>query len=172
MNTEMSAVLSQLARSDPKNIHLYRFIGGVLYALGEYDHLATMETKQAQSDQFYSDELQSLLKDSDSPPLNWLRGFFYNAAVLRLDAAWERSLRVLLDGTTKGDLRELYNKLRNKEQFLHLPEYDKAPCKLVREEVNDLKHQVAGPSEDMRERPEVVKDGLKQLLDLLQVSAR
>jgi hypothetical protein len=140
-----------------------------MYALEEYDRLATAAPKQTQTDSFYSNELKQLLsaiQDGEAPPPNWLRGFFYNAAVMRLDAAWERSLRVILKDTTKkGNLRELYNKLRGSEPTL--PEYDDSICNQVRNEVNDLKHQDKGPSEDIRENPEVLREGLKQLLDLL-----
>lgn len=166
MNNEIAAVLLELASSDPKNVHLYRFIGGVLYALEEYDRLATTAPKLAQSDRLYSDELTHLLKDFSAPPPNWLRGFFYNAAVMRLDAAWERALRVLLnDTTTQGNLKSLYDKLPKAD--LSLPEYNNAICNTVRLEVNALKHTDTGPSEAMREKPEVLQDGLKQLLDLL-----
>lgn len=169
MNKEMATTLTQLGKSDAQHVHLYRFVWGVLYALEEYERLATIAPKQTQSDQSYSDEfkhLQKAFQDSVAPPPSWLRGFFYNAAVMRLDAAWERSLRVILNKTTmKGNLEELYKCLRTKEPTL--PEYEQAICKQVRAEVGFLKHQDTGPSEDMRERPEVVRDGLKQLVDLL-----
>ncbi len=99
MNKEMATALTQLAGSDVEHVHLGRFIGGVMYALEEYHRLATAVPKQPRSNQFYSDELNHLLsaiQGAVAPPPNWLRGFFYNAAVMRLDAAWERSLRVIL----------------------------------------------------------------------------
>jgi hypothetical protein len=145
------------------------FIAGVMYALEEYNRLATVAPKQKQTESFYSKELEHLLsavQDAKALPTNWLRGFFYNAAAMRLDAAWERSLRVILkDSTKKRNLRKLYNKVRGSKPSL--PEYDDSICNQVRNEVNDLKHQDKGPSEDIRENPEVLREGLKQLLDLL-----
>ena len=108
MNKDMATALTQLAGSDDKYVHLVRFICGVIYDFEEYTRLETDAPKQAQSDKFYSNELKHLMsaiQGAVAPPPNWLRGFFYNAAVMRLDAAWERSLRVILqDTTTKGNL--------------------------------------------------------------------
>ncbi len=84
---------------------------------------------------------------------------------MRLDAAWERSLRIILQDTTTQSLKDLYKKLRESEPAL--PEYDNSVCRQVREEVNALKHQAKGPSDDIREKPKVLRDGLEQLLSLL-----
>jgi hypothetical protein len=134
MNKEMTTDLTQIIGSDSAHVHLGRFIAGVMYALAEYDRLATVAPKQRQTDSFYSNELKHLLsaiQDAEAPPPNWLRGFFYNAAVMRLDAAWERSLRVILkDPTKKGNLKKLYNKVRGSRPTL--PEYDDSICNRVR----------------------------------------
>ena|SRR5215471_9151118 len=167
MNEETATGLSQFVDSDAAHVHLSRFIAGVMYALEEYERLATIVPKHKQTDSFYCNELKHLLsaiQDRKAPPPNWLRGFFYNAAVMRLDAAWERSLKIILK-TKKGNLRELYKKLRRRNPTL--PEYDDSICKRVRKEVNDLKHQDKGPSEDTRENPAILREALKQLLDLL-----
>ena len=167
----MTKGLAQFIGSDPTHVHLGRFIAGVIYALQEYDHLVAATPKQRQTDLFYSNELQQLLsgfQTSTPPPRNWLRGFFYNAAAMRLDAAWERSLRVILKDTTKkGNLSTLYNTLRRSDEPT-LAEFDKSSCKRVRDEVNDLKHRDQGPADDIREDSEILREGLKELLDLLR----
>ena len=87
---------------------------------------------------------------------------------MRLDAAWERSLRVILQDTTKKNhnLKYFYDKLRKNER--DLPEYGNSICKLVRDEVNGLKLQDKGPLEDIREKPKVLREALEQLLILLK----
>jgi len=170
MNSEAASILTRLADSDAEHIHLGRFIGGVVYALEEYDRLALVAPKEPKSDKFYSDEVQNLLSSIQggvNPPANWLRGFFYNAAVMRLDAAWERSIRVILrDNNKKSNGPGLYKKLCRSEPALS--EYNDSMFKRVRKEVNALKHEHQGPSVDIRENPEVLREGLEQLLGLLK----
>lgn len=171
MDTRTASVLEQLAKAGSEHVHLCRFIAGVAYALDRYGRLAAVAPKQERSDEFYADEtLQLLMAMSRAvdPPANWLRGFFYNAAIMRLDAAWERSLRTILRDTTGANGRTLYGRLRDAEPTL--PAYNDSVFKQVRKEVNALKHRDQGASEDIREKPEVVQQGLKELLTLLERS--
>lgn len=167
--TPTISLLEQLVKTGSENVHLGRFIAGVAYALEQYERLAAIVPKQDRSDEFYSDEtlqLLSSIRRPVEPPANWLRGFFYNAAIMRLDAAWERSLRVILRDTTDANGPTLYAQLLPTEPTL--PAYESSIFKQVRKEVNALKHKLEGASEDIREKPEVVQQGLEELLALLE----
>ena len=170
MNREVADVLAELTGPDAERIHLGRFISGVVYALQQYERLAIAAPKKTQSNEFYQNELMGLLialQGGVAPPSNWLRGFFYNAAIMRLDAAWERSLLVVLrDTSKKANGPELYKKLCQSEPTL--PDYDNSIFKQVRREVNALKHNDEGPSEDIREEPAILRKGLEELLSLLK----
>ena len=170
MNQEVADVLAELAGPDAERIHLGRFIGGVVYALQQYEHLAIATPKEIQSDEFYQNEFMGLLRALQgglAPPSNWLRGFLYNAALMRLDAAWERSLLVVLrDTSKKANGPELYKKLCQSEPTL--PDYDNSIFKQVRRELNALKHKAEGPSGDIREEPAILRTGLEDLLSLVK----
>jgi hypothetical protein len=169
MKSSVLEVLEHLARADSEHVHLSRLVAGVAYALEEYDRLVDIAPKLDRPNEFYAREaLQVLdaLRTAANPPANWLRGFFYNAAVMRLDAAWERSLRVVLQDKTKANGPALYNLLRQSEPTI--PQYDDSIFKRVRVEVNHLKHRDEGPPQETREQPEIVRQGLQQLLALLE----
>ena len=167
MEQKVVGPMRRLMHAAPEHIHLWRFIAGVAYALEQYERLAVLSPKVDRSDQFYVDQMLSILENLNTGAEQeggWLRGFFYNAGLMRLDAAWERSLRTILG--KKGNGPELYNLLRADDPAL--PEYTGSLFESVRKEVNELKHDEHGASEKLRERPNIQRESLWQLLALLE----
>jgi hypothetical protein len=166
---EPTHAIEKLIKSKEDHIHLWRFLSGAVFALKKYDHLAATWPKSNEPDETYKEEaLKALasIQANTEPPGPWLRGFFYNAAVMRLDAAWERSIRVILAYSRQWDgAPRLYGRLRKIDP--DLPKYDKSRFKLVRDEVNALKHAKHGASEQDREKPEILHGALEDLLVLL-----
>ena len=168
MRQKVLGPLRRLMHDAPEHIHLWRFIAGVAYAMEQYERLAVLSPKVDRSDQFYVDQTLSVLENLNTgaePERDWLRGFFYNAGLMRLDAAWERSLRTILG--KKGAGPTLYNFLRADDPAL--PEYKSSLFGSVREEVNALKHDEKGAPEELRERSNVQRESLWQLLALLEL---
>lgn len=168
MQTDAISTLENLISNSPEHIHLWRFIAGAVFALQTYDNLAERWSKSEQSDEFYAQEaldVLSSLRSNTTPSANWQRGFFYNAAVMRLDAAWERSLRIILAEPNDGDGPGLYERLRSMEAGMAA--YDDSRFSRVRKEVNGLKHQVQGAREAIREQPEILRGCLQDLLVLI-----
>jgi len=165
MTNYQKSILTQLAASGAEQLHLSRFIAGVIYALEEYERLTIISPKRLQTDQFFSEELQNLLNSIEStlPPPNWLRGFFYNAAIMRLDAVWERTLRIILiDDRFEVDGSDLYERV-----FVNQKYYGSI-FHHMRTEVNHLKHRFGGLPNAVRENPTVLRDGLTELLSLVK----
>jgi hypothetical protein len=166
MTNDEASILIRLAASSSERVHLGRFIAGVFYAIEEYDRLAIVAPKQTQTGEFYSQELLDVLSAIESPtppPTNWLRGFFFNAAIMRLDAAWERALRIILSDTSKNSKGpDLYNRVYG------VGAYTGSIFERIRTEVSALKHNIEGPKEDIREKKEVLLDGLAELLNLVK----
>lgn len=159
--------MRRLMHDTPEHMHLWRFIVGVVYALEKYERLAVFSPKVERSNQFYIDQTLSVLEKLNTgtePEADWLRGFFYNAGLMRLDAAWERSLQTIFG--KKGNGPTLYDLLRASDPGL--PEYKGSLFESVREEVNALKHDEEGASEKLRERPNILRESLWQLLSLLE----
>ena len=169
MQTDAISALETLIHNAPEHIHLWRFIEGAVFALQSYDDLAVRSSKSEQTDEFYRNEAVEMLmnlRSNTPPPPNWLRGFFYNAAVMRLDAAWERSMRIILAEPNDGDGPGLYERLRHTKAGMAA--YDDSRFSRVRKEVNALKHQGQGARDAIREQPEVLRGCLQDLLVLLE----
>ena len=164
-----TSVLDRLMNNKEEHIHLWRMIAGAVFAVKKYNDLKSTWPKSDQTNEFYKAEALEVLTSiqaNTEPPGSWLRGFYYNAAVMRLDAAWERSIRIILSYSRQRDgAPELYKRLRKIES--HLPKYNKSQFRLIRDEVNALKHAKHGAAEQIRERPEILDGALEDLLTLL-----
>jgi len=162
--------LQELIQKKEDHIHLWRFVAGVVFALDHYDLLSKRYPSSAKPRSYKSESLNLLraISAGAEPPGNWQRGFFYNSAIMRLDAAWERSIHAILNSpeTKQLSAKQLWRDLRRIEPSL--PAYDKSKFKPVRDEVNALKHDVGGAPEPIRERPDVLREGLEALLLLLE----
>ena len=146
----------------PDHFHLWRFLAGALYAYSRYCAAGTEVGER--TDAFYRAEARTVLealRHNVDPPGTWQRGFFYNAAIMRLDAAWERSLQILLN-QSRGKGPALYEALQS--QVESLPPYEESAFRAVRREVNALKHQPKGAPEGLRENPMAIKNGITVLL--------
>jgi hypothetical protein len=159
-------VLERLSARAPQHGHLWRFLAGAIYAIRRYEALP-LRSQSAGDDAFYAEELARLVaafRGGVEPPSSWLWGFYYNAAVMRLDAVWDRSLRIMVG--THADGPSLYRLLRKAKPAI--PAYEASSFSQLRREVNKLKHQPEGAPEAIRHRPKVVTDALEELVTLLE----
>jgi hypothetical protein len=178
IRTQLSAV--------PELVHFWRFLAGVLYALSRHDKLADSysSTNVPSANEYIQEtnELLSSILEKRPPNRGWLKGFYYNAALMRLDACYERSFRAYLDsslkkrdgkcpscGKDKIDGPYLYEKIRNDFGSL-FPEkaYEKSNFGRVRHEVNGLKHYEGGAEITEREQSAVLHAALTELTAFLK----
>ena len=85
----------------PALIHTWRFAVGAVYAMREYQRLFLQSSPPVNlSEECYIEETITMLheiRNNNQPAGNWLRGFFYNAAVMRTDAFFERVFKAILN---------------------------------------------------------------------------
>jgi hypothetical protein len=94
--------LEALSREVPELAHTFSFMVGAVYSLreararGHRDRADYAETDRA-------DHLRRLhavvaaLSDDGSPQPVWIAGFYYNSAIMRIDACYERFLKAMLE---------------------------------------------------------------------------
>ncbi|MBM4350306.1 MAG: hypothetical protein FJ106_10540 [Deltaproteobacteria bacterium] len=155
---------AELAQELPGLIHTWRFAVGAIYALYQSYHLAQVIPQRDRREvEYVADtfEVIEAIRANATPPEDWMRGFYYNAAVMRVDVLYERLLRALLNDTSKTSGPDLYS--RAHAQFpRQLPElYERSLFAGVREEVNSLKHDIGGAVPRLRERLTHLRNALE-----------
>lgn len=172
----------------PELVHTWRFLAGVAYALNQYYQITYHypPTKIADENEYIqeTDDVLSHILEKEHPNRNWLRGFYYNASVMRLDACYERIFKAYLGislnnkeeskcssrGKNKIDGPYLYKKIRHDFSSLFSEEqYQKSNFGKVRHEVNSLKHCEGGADLAEREQPELFHRALTELVAFLRV---
>ena len=169
----------------PELVHCWRFLTGVVYALEQYYQLCKYQpsTVQISDEREYvaqTDNVLTSILNSQIPSVSWLRGLYYNAALMRLDAAYERFFKSYLEGKynekencslcrrSQIDGPLLYGKIR-KEFGSLFPEMkcEDSNFGKVRRAVNSLKHFVGGADLTEREQPDVMYRALIDLVAFL-----
>jgi len=123
---EIAERIQNLAKKSPKLTHEYRFLAGAVYALGEAEKLNHKNRSDHRDPRQHVDELEEVLDliGKGMPPTKqWLAGFYYNGAIMRIDAIYDRLKKVVPKNvkSISGDALEL-----------------------VRGEVKALKHTIFG----------------------------
>jgi hypothetical protein len=171
----------------PDLIHTWRFLIGSVYALQQRVRIGTSdESKPPISDNAFIDRTNVLLNQiltGGQVEREWEAGFWYNAAVIRIDACYERIFRALLSENlppAENDpqekvrgARKLWEALQNKAGFtLVLPyAYLNSNWKVLRDEVNSIKHWRFGASRTVRMDTERTVRALEELLEILNKPA-
>jgi len=166
--------IKKLIDEVPALLHTWRFAVGAVYAMREYQRLFLQSSPQISlSDEYYIKETITIIheiRNNNRPAENWLRGFFYNAAVMRTDAFFERVFKAILNENANNiiDGEKLYEKMKQKYPEHFQLCYQKSLFGQIRMEVNALKHVVGGAELTYRENLMVLFDALKELLKILQ----
>ena len=186
---ENHPALSNLVQSIKKSfsdipglVHSWRFLAGVVYALEQYYQIAdhyppTMITDEKEYIRETDDVLAHIL-EKYYENRNWARGFYYNAAVMRLDACYERIFKAylgsfnneeeskcLMCGRNKIDGPFLYKKIsRDFSLLFSEKQYENSNFGKIRKEVNSLKHYEGGADLTEREQPELLHRALVELV--------
>jgi hypothetical protein len=173
---ELSVVVHEIikGRADfPELVHFWRFLTGVVYSLDQYWKMSScyysfMKNSDEQEYIQETDNVLTSILNNKPPTASWLRGFYYNAALMRLDAAYERFFKAYL-GKQKLDSPNMYMEIRSKfSSIFPKKEYEESNFGKMRREVNSLKHFVGGADPTEREQPEVLQRALIELVAFLK----
>ena len=91
-----------LSSEFPKLTHTFSFMIGAVYSLRKADekghrHRATYdETDRIEHNQRLHEIIDAVAVDEIPEPV-WIAGFYYNAAIMRIDACHERFLKAMLE---------------------------------------------------------------------------
>lgn len=143
----------------------------MVYAVNRYHHISDscMAIKVSDEDAYIKDTKDVLsnilILEKEHPNSNWLKGFYYNAAIMRVDTCYERLFRAYLE-TEKGDGPDLYEDIQGSLSHLFpIESYKDSNFGKVRKRiVNCLKHDVHGVKIKDRENVELLESALKELL--------
>lgn len=113
--------------------------------------------------------IDALLKNKDFSQ-DWMRGFWFNAAIMRLDALWERCFKVFVpDDDFNGPC--LYALVQAHRATPSSDEYKVSSFGKVRKIVNSLKHKTGGATPKIREDRDLPMNMLRDLLAVIRDGA-
>jgi len=178
--------LSELIDKHPYLVHSWRFAVGALYALDKSYQYHVERSSYTQPDIHLTQVRQviSQIYMEQSPDQIWLAGFHFNAALMRIAALYERSLRSLLSESKYNEKITVIRKGAPKDIKIseaHVNElapivqerlFKSAHIKItaagkIRKEVNKLKHQVLGVLPQDAVTMEEAIEALREIMDLL-----
>jgi hypothetical protein len=187
---ELLIGFEQLVLEFPYLIHCFRIGLGAVYALKQarkHRHRERRTWRQADVSKLLPETLLMINQiRSDTAEGTWLAGFYFNAALMRIDAFYERSLRCLI--TECQDENQTIPELKGKNgkkakdasadelakvirrRFLRYPgvaDFERSSLGQVRREVIRLKHFCLGQPPENSVTQEVAARALKDLLVLL-----
>jgi len=102
---------------------------------------------------------------------DWMRGFWFNAAIMRLDALWERCFKLFVSSDYDYDGPCLYELVQAHRATPSIDEYKDSSFGQVRKIVNSLKHRTGGAKPKIREDLDLPMNMLRDLLAVIRDSA-
>jgi hypothetical protein len=180
------AELSGLIGKHPYLVHSWRFAVGALYALDKSYQYHVERSIEAHSafHLIQVREVTSQISLGQAPDQIWLAGLYFNAALMRIAALYERSLRSLLIETKldekitvirKGKPTNIKVSVANVNELAALVQdrvFRSVPIRTttaekIRKEVNKLKHRVLGVLPQDAVTIDEALQALKEIMDLL-----
>lgn len=182
--------ISRLAKSCPELAHTFRFVAGAVWALASARKLghrnrASYDDADRQRHLDELDEVLRAVRNGVVPPQRWEAGVYYHAAIMRIDACYERLLKAVLKAAGSKRLKPRRQQSGQKqsktekmaveiENGLQTGSLKRGHLESIRKEVNKLKHELFGQGiADARQRPDKddvrnAVDALSELLDILE----
>jgi hypothetical protein len=157
--------LRELVGIRPDLIHAWRFAVSAVWALENYYRLRELPESADRPDDYLADTLENIgrLERLDGFTTHWERGFWYNAAIMRLDALWERLFKAM--GPTTNDL--LYQRVKAVCPEALPDSWEQSSFFRIREVVNSLKHEPTGADAAIREQQQLPFEMLRDLLKVV-----
>jgi len=171
-NTELNCFLREireLVDIYPRLTHSWRFAASAVWAMRHYYAAHAAQSPQGfDEDEYLLDtktNIDALLASKDVSQ-DWLRGFWFNAFIMRLDALWERCFKCFVPPDIGPDGACLYALVQAHRATPSGDQYKDSSFRKVREIVNQLKHRPKGANQEIREDLDLP---IKMLRDLLAV---
>ena len=169
---ELMVKIRDLVRDVPELIHTWRFGTTTVDCFTQYRMLAEVAHPLEKENDYIQDTFTQIdrISSGERPSNLWARGFFYNSAIMRLDALYERVFKSVL-GIKERDnnigAEKLFDRIKAEFDQTFGPAYKQTNWHTVRQQVNDLKHEPGGLIPGLRESPEVVANALRELIEFV-----
>ena len=168
---ELLSEVEALVNRYPRLVHTWRFATSAVWALDHY-YAAHAQAKSGtiREDNYVRDTKDNIgkLVQRQAVSLDWERGFWYNAAIMRFDALWERIFKLFLPPGVKFGGPRLYLFVEERRATQDRPKYEESSFGRIRQIVNQLKHEPGGAKPDIREIPELPLQVMRDLLAVLK----
>lgn len=163
--------LRKIQKKYPDLIHSWRFAVASVYALHHYYAAAERAPQRRGNESKYVAKTQALitaLLENQPPDSDWERGLWFNSAIMRLDAFWERIFKLLLPVGVDCKGPTLYLLVQQSLKKPMTISYKESSFGKIRAKVNQLKHEPGGVSPDAREDPDLPLQALEDMLHVLR----
>ena len=157
----------------PRLTHSWRFAVSTVWAMRHYyaAHAAQPPPPQGFDENEYVQDTKTnidvLLANKDVSQ-DWVRGFWFNAAIMRLDALWERCFKVFFPADCRLDGPCLYALIQARRATPSSARYEDSNFGKVRTIVNQLKHETCGAAPGIRENQDLPMNMVKDLLAVIR----
>lgn len=175
-NTELNCFLREirvLVNIYPKLTHSWRFAASAVWAMRQYYLIPAAQLLPPQGfneDRYVQEtktDIDALLVNRDLSQ-DWMRGFWFNAAIMRLDALWERCFKLFVSPDYDYDGPCLYALVQAQRATPSSEEYKYSSFGQVRKIVNSLKHKTGGAKPEIREDRDLPMNMLRDLLAVIR----
>ncbi|MEK6549315.1 MAG: hypothetical protein AABZ51_04350 [Nitrospirota bacterium] len=154
----------------PRLIHTWRFAVSAVWALGHYSAAAAQRSGNSISEEEYIPDTKAAIKALvDDKPMSedWERGFWFNAAIMRIDAFWERIFTLCLPAGVDVNGPSLYLLVQDRRAVPSNLAYSASSFGRVRKIVNQLKHEPGGAHPTIREDRDLPLQAMQDVLAVL-----
>jgi hypothetical protein len=152
--------------------HSWRFATSALWAMQNYYTANALEPAPSTVSEatYVQDTKQNLDALIVGKPFSkdWERGFWFNAAIMRLDALWERFFKLFIPSGVNCDGPCLYHLVQARRAIHEIDKYENSSFGKVRKIVNQLKHEPGGAHPSIRENHELPVEMFEDLLVVIR----
>ena len=170
---EVLGEIDSLVDRYPSLIHTWRFAVSAVWALGQYYAADAECPPRTIPEQDFVQDTRENIRDLLGKAVvsrDWERGFWFNAAIMRLDALWERVFKLFLPAGVDCSGPSLYLLVEDRRATPSHLEYSNSSFGKIRQIVNQLKHEPGGAHPNIRESRELPIQAIRDLLAVLNDS--
>ena len=158
----------------PRLTHTWRFMASAVWAIGHYYAADAVQPPRDIAEDAYVEDtktnIAALIEDK-AVSQDWERGFWFNSAIMRLDALWERLFKLFVPQGVNCNGPSLYALVQARMATRCTHTYEDSSFGRVRQIVNQLKHETGGAHPNIRENRELPMRTVEDLLVVIRDKA-
>jgi hypothetical protein len=163
--------IRELIDEYPRLTHTWRFAASAVWAMGRYYAADKVYRPTSIHEDAYVEDTKTnidALIENNRLSEDWERGFWFNAAIMRLDALWERLFKLYVPSGVDCNGPSLYALVQARRETPSTEKYDVSTFGRIRQIVNQLKHDAGGAHPSIREDRELPVQMMEDLLAIIR----